>query len=38
VRSADLFLSFEGRLDRERWRRAAGLFVLVNLVTVGLTW
>jgi uncharacterized membrane protein YhaH (DUF805 family) len=38
VRSADLFLSFEGRLDRARWRGAASLFVVANLATFGLTW
>ena len=36
--SADVFLSFKGRLDRERWRAAVALFILVNLATVGLTW
>ena len=38
MRSSDVFLSFEGRLDRERWRAAAGAFVLINLAALGLTW
>jgi uncharacterized membrane protein YhaH (DUF805 family) len=36
--SADVFLSFAGRLDRERWRVAVALLILANLATVGLTW
>jgi Protein of unknown function (DUF805) len=38
VLSADAFLSFAGRLDRERWRVAVALLILANLATVGLTW
>jgi uncharacterized membrane protein YhaH (DUF805 family) len=38
VPSADVFLSFAGRLDRERWRAAVALLILVNLAAVGLTW
>ena len=36
--SADVFLSFAGRLDRERWRAAVALLVFANLAAVGLTW
>jgi uncharacterized membrane protein YhaH (DUF805 family) len=38
VRAADIFLSFEGRLDRERWLGAAALFVILVLATYGATW
>lgn len=38
MRSADIFLSFEGRLDRERWLGAAGLFVAVVVATYAATW
>jgi len=38
VRAADIFLSFEGRLDRERWLGAAALFVTLVLATYGATW
>ena len=38
MRSADIFLSFEGRLDRERWLGAAALFVAIVIATYGVTW
>lgn len=38
MRSADIFLSFDGRLDRERWLGAAALFVGIVVVTYGATW
>jgi uncharacterized membrane protein YhaH (DUF805 family) len=38
VRAADIFLSFEGRLDRERWLGAAALFVTLVLATYAATW
>jgi uncharacterized membrane protein YhaH (DUF805 family) len=38
VRTADIFLSFEGRLDRERWLGAAALFVFLVLATYAATW
>ena len=38
MRAADIFLSFEGRLDRERWLGAAALFVTLVLATYAATW
>lgn len=38
MRSGDLFLSFEGRLDRERWLGAVSLFVAVVVATTVATW
>jgi uncharacterized membrane protein YhaH (DUF805 family) len=38
VRSGEIFLSFEGRLDRERWLGAAGLFVAIVVATYLATW
>jgi uncharacterized membrane protein YhaH (DUF805 family) len=38
VRSGEIFLSFEGRLDRERWLGAAGLFVATVVATYLATW
>jgi uncharacterized membrane protein YhaH (DUF805 family) len=38
VRSADVFLSFEGRLDRERWLGAAALIVGLVVATYAGTW
>jgi uncharacterized membrane protein YhaH (DUF805 family) len=38
VRSADLFLSFEGRLERERWLGAAAFFVAIVIATYAVTW
>lgn len=38
MRSADVFLSFEGRLDRERWLGAAALFVATVVATYLATW
>lgn len=38
MRSADIFLSFEGRLDRERWLGAAGLLVAIVVATYAATW
>jgi uncharacterized membrane protein YhaH (DUF805 family) len=38
VRSADVFLSFEGRLDRERWLGAAALIIAVVVATYAATW
>lgn len=37
MRSADIFLSFEGRLDRERWLGAAGLLVGIVVATYAAT-
>ena len=38
MRSADVFLSLEGRLDRERWLGAAALFVTLTVATYAATW
>jgi uncharacterized membrane protein YhaH (DUF805 family) len=38
VHSGAIFLSFEGRLDRERWLGAAGLFVAIVVATYLATW
>jgi uncharacterized membrane protein YhaH (DUF805 family) len=38
VRSADIFLSFDGRLERERWLGAAALFVAIVTATYAVTW
>ncbi|HEX8168002.1 MAG TPA: DUF805 domain-containing protein [Beijerinckiaceae bacterium] len=38
MRSADVFLSFRGRLDRERWLGAAALIVAVVVAAYGGTW
>jgi uncharacterized membrane protein YhaH (DUF805 family) len=38
VRSGEIFLSFEGRLDRERWLGAAGLFAVIVVATYVATW
>jgi uncharacterized membrane protein YhaH (DUF805 family) len=38
VRSGEIFLSFEGRLDRERWLGAAGLFAALVIATYLATW
>ena len=38
MHSGAIFLSFEGRLDRERWLGAAGLFVAIVVATYLATW
>jgi uncharacterized membrane protein YhaH (DUF805 family) len=38
VRSGEIFLSFEGRLDRERWLGAAGLLAALVVATYLATW
>jgi uncharacterized membrane protein YhaH (DUF805 family) len=38
VRPADVFLSFEGRLDRRRWIAAASIFVGAIALTYLATW
>src|SRR3954451_21377150 len=38
VRSGDIFLSFAGRLDRERWLGAAALFAAIVIATFAATW
>jgi uncharacterized membrane protein YhaH (DUF805 family) len=38
VRSADIFLSFDGRLDRERWLGAAALFAAIVIAAYAATW
>jgi uncharacterized membrane protein YhaH (DUF805 family) len=38
VRTLDIFLSFEGRLDRERWLGAAALLVTLVVAVYAMTW
>lgn len=34
----EVFLSFEGRLDRDRWLLAAGVLLLANVAAFSLSW
>lgn len=38
MRSPDIFLSLEGRLDRERWLGAVAMFVGIVVATFFVTW